>query len=80
MKSFSAPNLLAKIIVSGLIVLSMGTSCRPKAVNVKTGIFEGSTDIGGPTIKGNAFYEASSQTYLLEGGGENIWGENDQLH
>lgn len=80
MKLFSAPNLLTNIIMSGLIILSMGTSCRPKEVNVKTGIFEGSTDIGDPTIKGNACYEPSSQTYLLEGGGENIWGEKDQLH
>lgn len=58
----------------------MVTSCQPKQVTVKPGIFEAGSDVGNPSVKGNVFYDAQAQTYYLEGGGENIWAEKDQFY
>lgn len=44
------------------------------------GIFEKSEDIGNPKMKGSSFYDASSQSYTLKGGGENIWFNHDEFH
>lgn len=72
-------------ILAGLILLVstsyfMGTSCQPKQqATINTGIFEASSDVGEPSIKGSAAYDVESQTYTLEGGGANVWADKDQF-
>jgi TolB protein len=43
------------------------------------GLFSVSGDIGNPIIKGSAVYSEIDQTYLLSGGGNNIWLKEDQF-
>ncbi|HZE82656.1 MAG TPA: hypothetical protein VE035_00040 [Puia sp.] len=44
------------------------------------GIFEDHADIGHPKISGSASYDETSQTYLISGGGSNIWFNRDEFH
>lgn len=44
------------------------------------GIFDDHADIGNPKLKGNASYDASTQTYNLTGAGSNIWFNRDEFH
>jgi len=44
------------------------------------GEFEAHEDVGNPQIKGNATYNAASQTYTLSAGGSNMWGARDEFH
>jgi len=41
--------------------------------------FSESGDIGNPLLKGNTVYNEKDQTYLLSGGGNNIWLKEDQF-
>jgi Tol biopolymer transport system component len=50
------------------------------SINDGSGIFEGSSDIGNPKLKGSLSYNASTKTYTLTGAGINIWAESDQFH
>jgi hypothetical protein len=45
-----------------------------------SGIFEGSSDIGNPALKGGLNYNPETQTYSLTGAGANIWADYDQFH
>jgi lipoprotein NlpI len=44
------------------------------------GIFENYTDIGKPSNAGSVVYDAKRQTYLVTGGGKNMWFEHDHFH
>lgn len=44
-----------------------------------TGLFSESSDIGNPAIKGSTVYNENDQTYLLSGGGKNMWLNEDQF-
>ena len=44
------------------------------------GVFEGSSDVGEVLHNGSAEYDASSHTYTLTGGGENMWFAKDDFH
>ena len=44
------------------------------------GIFDDHADIGNPKLKGNASYDASTQTYHLAGAGTNVWFNRDEFH
>jgi Tol biopolymer transport system component len=50
------------------------------AQNMRTGIFQNSTDIGNPKNTGSALYDAADQSYTLKGSGYNIWFERDEFH
>jgi len=43
------------------------------------GLFSKSSDIGSPQLKGSSVYNEKDQTYLLSGGGNNIWLKEDQF-
>ncbi|HEX6848444.1 MAG TPA: biopolymer transporter TolR [Chitinophagaceae bacterium] len=45
----------------------------------KMGIFEGNDDVGNPVKKGSATYNAETQEYTMNGGGKNMWGNDDQF-
>jgi TolB protein len=50
------------------------------AQEMPTGLFQKSSDIGNPALKGSGTYDKTSQEYLLKGGGYNIWFGRDEFH
>ncbi|HZV35445.1 MAG TPA: hypothetical protein VFB72_12805 [Verrucomicrobiae bacterium] len=44
------------------------------------GIFEGETDIGSPARAGSVEFDPAKQTYLVSGGGSNMWFGSDAFH
>jgi TolB protein len=46
----------------------------------RIGIFPYSKDIGAPKLTGKATFNEKDQSYLLEGGGYNIWFDRDEFH
>lgn len=44
------------------------------------GQFETATDIGEPVMKGSSTYDEATQSYTLNGGGDNIWYNHDKFH
>lgn len=50
------------------------------SANNGDGIFEGSTDVGNPRLKGSLNYNASTQTYTIAAAGANIWDESDEFY
>ncbi len=46
----------------------------------KFGSFTGSDDVGSPSLKGSAEFDASSGQYRITGSGTDIWGKSDQFH
>jgi WD40 repeat protein len=50
------------------------------AENSSVGIFRVNCDIGNPKMAGSAIYDQNCQSYILKGGGYNIWFERDEFH
>ncbi len=46
----------------------------------RIGQFDGQADIGKVKMRGQASYDSRTQQYLLQGSGENIWGDHDEFH
>ena len=46
----------------------------------RIGIFSGHADVGNPRIKGAALFEQRTKSYMLQGGGYNIWFNRDEFH
>lgn len=44
------------------------------------GLFQGESEIGAPARKGSVEFAPQTGTYLIAGGGENMWFTNDALH
>src|SRR5687767_9332146 len=44
------------------------------------GIFEQHTDVGGPKRAGSAEFNSTQRSYVVTGGGKNMWFTNDALH
>ncbi len=55
-------------------------ACISSAQNTQTGIFQYSSDIGSPALKGSGYYDQINQEYSLKGGGYNIWFERDEFY
>jgi hypothetical protein len=47
---------------------------------VSVGVFDQHADIGGVGLPGNAYYDSSTQEYLLAASGTNMWGVHDECH
>lgn len=70
MKSLS---IIKVSVILALSIIFMSASTQ-------TGdIFEGSGDVGNPKLKGHFSYDPPTKTYILSGGGLNIWYANDQF-
>ena len=48
--------------------------------NPSLGLFEGHSDIGEVGKPGYVKYDAVQKSYLIAGGGENMWFNNDAFH
>ncbi|MBN2011199.1 TolB family protein [candidate division KSB1 bacterium] len=66
-----------------LVLLLFSTllfSCSLLTQKSDIGIFEKSVDVGKCKIPGSVKYDATNQTYLVTGGGENMWFDTDAFH
>src|SRR5205807_1684479 len=43
------------------------------------GIFEGASDVGGPSHKGTVVYDPALKQYRVTGGGQNMWAARDDF-
>ena len=67
-------------IITNIAILIMVTVTLPGFGQTQNlGLFTENSDIGNPIIKGSTVYNEKDQTYLLSGGGENIWYDVDQF-
>jgi TolB protein len=55
-------------------------SAAPWAMADDLGLFEAQTEVGAVGLPGAAAFDASSGSYLVTGGGENMWFTNDAFH
>ncbi|MDT8302917.1 MAG: hypothetical protein RQ760_15660 [Sedimentisphaerales bacterium] len=60
-------------------VISLQTGCA-YSQNPSLGIFEEHNDIGDVEKTGHVKYDAVQKSYLIGGGGENMWFNNDAFH
>ena len=67
-------NVLLK--VTFVILLTFG--CSP--VENSLGLFEKNQDVGRVGLAGSVDYDQSNDSYLITGGGENMWFTLDGLH
>jgi len=66
-----------------LALLSLGVLFHTAGVSSNSaalGIFEDHRDIGSVKKAGSVQYDAGKKTYLITGGGENVWGAVDGFH
>jgi TolB protein len=67
---------ITKAVCLANVLLGIGLSAR----GAERDIFQGQTDIGGPSKSGSGLFEPGSGSYTLAGGGENMWFTNDAFH
>ena len=73
-------NHLIKYLATCLsLVISIQAGCA-YSQNSSLGIFEKHSDIGDVRKSGHVKYDASQQSYLIAGGGENMWFNSDAFH
>ena len=62
--------------------IAVATLARPAAAPQPLGPFSGNQDIGAPSTigAGSATYDSRTQSYVVSGGGANMWGTADQFH
>jgi TolB protein len=61
------------------LVLIFLSAVSSLAQTGKLGAFTNSGDVGGPTLKGSAAFDASKGQYRITGAGANIWAREDQF-
>lgn len=66
------------IVCLGLII-SLQTGCA-YSQNPSLGLFEEHSNIGDVEKAGHVKYDAAQKSYLIGGGGENMWFNNDAFH
>ena len=59
------------------VLLLMFTSCTS---DNNMGLFEGTANIGGAELGGSARYDAASDSYVVTGSGEDIYGTRDEFY
>jgi Tol biopolymer transport system component len=75
MKPFSLR--LCKLLTGMSLITSAASSIGQSA---DLGIFTAQADIGHPSIPGAATYNSATKTWVLTGGGVNMWFTNDAFH
>ena len=66
---------LIAVAVSSLLLSASLLPAQP----VNLGLFTANQDIGSPSHAGSALYDPATGTYLVTGGGMNLWGTNDNF-
>jgi TolB protein len=60
------------------MMMTIASSARAQDLSI--GIFNHSSDVGNPAVKGSSSYDQESQVYTLKGAGYNIWFNRDEFH
>jgi len=63
-----------------LSILIMSISMHGTSQEKLGGIFNQSSDIGSPAIKGSSEFDDDAQVFTIKGGGYNIWFNRDEFH
>ncbi|MBN2029158.1 TolB family protein [bacterium] len=75
--------MINHLIKTGLRLIVLGLFFRAGSIlpqEADLGLFQGQEDIGDVLNKGSVEYNSIQQSYLITGGGENVWFENDAFH
>lgn len=70
--------------LTGIVVVASLANAQPTARMTRSpsnaiGIFDGQEDIG-RAHRGSAAYDARTQTYTIDGSGQNMWNDRDDFH
>lgn len=67
--------------LAGMAVVCLFLCCELGAADMsRVGIFEGAGDVGDTGLAGAVAFSADSNEYMVTGGGENVWGDEDAFH
>ncbi|HZS05513.1 MAG TPA: hypothetical protein VFD58_11805 [Blastocatellia bacterium] len=72
-----------KLLIPAFLILGFGVFLRPVTVSSRqaaVGMFEGHGDVGAVGKPGSGAYDATQKSYLVAGGGENMWAATDAFH
>ncbi len=69
-----------RAIIFTFAAICLTATLAPAQNNSALGMFSGQSDIGDTALPGSATYDAAQQTYLVTGGGGNMWFTNDAFH
>jgi len=69
--------LLSRSLLGGFVFTLLG---HAGASADEPGLFEGKTEIGKPSRPGSVTVEPAKNSYLIAGGGENMWFTNDAFY
>jgi hypothetical protein len=62
------------------VVLALLMCAHALWADSPVGLFEKHADVGKPAHAGGVQYDAERKTYLVTGGGKNMWGQEDAFH
>lgn len=74
------PGRASLLAVGGVVAALLGLSFRVQGETAPLGAFESQGAVGRPSRPGSARLDVASGTYLVSGGGANIWFTNDDCH
>ena len=77
--AFQHTNTVHLVMKPILLACCIAISFSAMAQKASSGIFENSTDVGHPKVKGSTVYDKQSDTYTIAGGGYNIWFNRDEF-
>lgn len=63
-----------------LIILGAALHGAPLWAAGPVGLFDDHGDVGKPALAGSVQFDAGRGTYLVTGGGKNMWAREDQFH
>src|SRR5688572_24501030 len=70
--------------LSGILTLMLASflleTRAAESGNATVGIFEGSSGVGGPRRAGSTEFDAVRKSYVVKGGGSNMWFSSDAFH
>jgi Tol biopolymer transport system component/lipoprotein NlpI len=66
--------------IIGIVVILELFRSNPLWADSPVGLFETHSDVGKPVHAGAVEYNAERKTYLVTGGGKNMWGTEDAFH
>jgi len=67
---------ISAVIAFSSLVVGSALFAQPASL----GLFSTNKDIGFPSHAGSAAYDPGAGTYLISGGGSNMWGKTDDFH
>src|ERR1700736_2035469 len=74
------PHASLILLVASWLISTFSQGMRPQNAPPAIGVFEAHTDVGTVLHPGSLQYDASAQTYVVTGSGENMWFATDAFH